>query len=111
MKVKGSLDALPPSLKKWNKLVFGNIDRKIEKAKEQSENLYKLTPDKDILEEIKKEESDLNDWLNEKEILWAKKSRVNWLSWAGRNSKFFYLSTIIRRAINKISAIKNDQGE
>jgi hypothetical protein len=44
------------------------------------------------------------------DILWRQKSLETWLREGDRNSKFFLLSTIIRRRRNNIDAIKDDSG-
>lgn len=36
------------------------------------------------------------------------KSRINWLRFGNKNSKFFHTSTIIRRKRNRIEALQND---
>jgi hypothetical protein len=56
-------------------------------------------------------QSELNVWLERNELLWRQKSRETWLKEGDRNSRFFHLSTIIRRRRNAIEAIKNDGGE
>lgn len=43
--------------------------------------------------------------------MWAQKSKVNWLKWGDKNSKFFHLSTMIRRTRNQIVSLKNPNGD
>lgn len=43
--------------------------------------------------------------------MWRQKSRETWLKEGNRNSRFFHLSTIIRRGQNSIDAIKLDNGD
>lgn len=45
------------------------------------------------------------------ESIWKQKSRELWLFEGDRNSKIFYVSTIIRRRRNKISSIITGMGE
>jgi hypothetical protein len=54
---------------------------------------------------------ELSEWLLRNEILWRQKSRETWLREGDKNSKYFHLSTIIRRRRNKIDTIKSDLGE
>ena len=56
-------------------------------------------------------QAELNEWLLRNEILWKQKSREVWLKEGDKNSKFFHLSTIIRRRRNSIDAVKNDSRE
>lgn len=53
---------------------------------------------------------ELNEWREREEIKWNKKSRELWLKHGDRNSKFFHLSTIVRRRRNNISEIKLEDG-
>ena len=56
-------------------------------------------------------QNDLNVWLLCLETVWRQKSRETWLKVGDKNSRFFHLSTIIRRRRNSIDAIKSDNGE
>lgn len=51
---------------------------------------------------------ELSKWLMRSEILWKQKSRELWLKEGDKNTKFFHLSTIIRRRHNSIDAIKSE---
>ena len=53
---------------------------------------------------------ELAEWLTRCEILWKQKSRELWLIEGDRNTKFFHLSTIIRKRHNNIDAIKSSDG-
>ena len=50
------------------------------------------------------------DILSQEEEFWSVKSRYNWLIQGDRNTRFFHISTLIRRKRNKISCLKDDQG-
>lgn len=91
--------------------MFDNITEKIKEANYNLVRLHSILMDDTTLEAIKKEEANLDDWLHKNEILWAQKSRVNWLKWGDRNSKFSHLTTMIRRAKNKILTIKKPNGD
>ena len=54
---------------------------------------------------------ELNGWLKKYETVWRQKSRETWLKDGDKNSRFFHLTTIIRRRRNAIDAIKFDNGE
>ena len=53
---------------------------------------------------------ELAEWLTRCEILQKQKSRELWLIEGDRNTKFFHLSTIIRKRHNNIDAIKSGDG-
>ena len=99
------------ALKKWNKEVFGHCQRRIDVLLTKIQDIQK----EDCMEENCRKEAhlqaELNEWLLRNEILWKQKSREVWLKEGDKNSKFFHLSTIIRRRRNSIDAIKNDSGE
>ncbi|CAL2276969.1 unnamed protein product [Prunus armeniaca] len=52
-----------------------------------------------------------NGILDEEALLWQQKSRLKWLQEGDRNTKFFHMTTIIRRRCNKIERWKNCDGE
>lgn len=54
---------------------------------------------------------ELLEWLMRSEILWKHKSRELWLKERDKNTKFFHLSTIIRKRHNSIDAIKSEEGQ
>ncbi|KAH7838491.1 hypothetical protein Vadar_027204 [Vaccinium darrowii] len=96
---------------KWNKEVFGNIFRKkrwtlarihgIQKAQGNvfSHNLFNL--EKELI-------SEYNKILAQEELLWFQKSRSQWIVMGERNTRYFHLSTIIRRRKAKISMLKDN---
>ena len=51
-----------------------------------------------------------NGILEQEEVFWQQKSRNSWLSEGDKNSKFFHLSTIVRRRKNKLEGLKNEDG-
>ena len=53
---------------------------------------------------------ELSEWLARIEVLPKQKSWELWLKEGDRNTKFFHLSTIIRRRLNHINAIKSEDG-
>lgn len=52
-----------------------------------------------------------NQILEQEETFWAQKSRVQWLQQGEKNTRFFHLSTICRRRRNRISILRDDDGE
>jgi exonuclease III len=102
--------ATATALGKWNKLEFGFCHYHIQKLT----NLISEIQGKPATEENARREaylqSDLNEWLTRSDLLWKQKSRELWLKNGDRNTKFFHLSTIIKRRHNSIDAIKTDEG-
>ncbi|KAL4353918.1 hypothetical protein GQ457_06G009460 [Hibiscus cannabinus] len=98
-------------LSKWNREKFGSSKRLAQNIMNQIKELQ----DKPLsfeeamkLMELKAEVSKL--WESE-EIYWHQRSRVDWLKYGDRNSKFFHATTLQNRRRNTICRIKNEQGE
>lgn len=53
---------------------------------------------------------ELETVLHQEELLWFQKSRMDAIRDGDRNTKFFHLSTVIRRKRNKIGMLKNADG-
>nr|XP_048326689.1 uncharacterized protein LOC125421532 [Ziziphus jujuba var. spinosa] len=54
--------------------------------------------------------SKLNVVLEQEEFLWKHKSQCQWLQSGHRNTKYFHLTTLIRRRRNKVDMLKNNKG-
>lgn len=52
---------------------------------------------------------ELYEWLIREESIWKQKSRIKWLLAIDLNTKFFHLSTFVRRWRNAIDFLKNQQ--
>jgi hypothetical protein len=102
-------------LKDWNKNVFGNIfqaQKTLEQRMEEIQRLLITTSNTEsLLEEEKFIRKQLEDRYAREEILWRKKSRIQWLKEGEKKSKFFPRSMIQRRHINKITRLEDNQGQ
>ncbi|XP_075663334.1 uncharacterized protein LOC142632901 [Castanea sativa] len=98
------------AFRKWNKEVFGNCQNKINSLLQAIKEIQQGPPieNSKALEDALQLE--LAEWLLRSETLWRQKSRELWLKLSDRNTKFFHLSTIIRRKRNNIDAIRDEQG-
>lgn len=45
------------------------------------------------------------------ELLWMRKSHVDWLRMGDKNMKFFHTSTLTRRRMNRVEMLRNEAGE
>lgn len=59
-------------------------------------------------EDLIKEYEQLRD---QEALFWQQKSRVSWLQNGDRNTKFFHLSTLVRRRRNKVEGLLDQYGE
>ena len=53
---------------------------------------------------------ELDDWLEREDLKWKQKSRELWAKEGDRNTRFFHLSTLVRRRRNRINEIKLEDG-
>ena len=98
------------ALRKWNKKVFSRCQDRINSLLQKIKQIQDKPPShaNDLTEQSLQME--LLEWLVRSEVLWRQKSRELWLKLGDKNSKFFYLFTIIRRRSNNIDVIKQDDG-
>lgn len=98
------------ALKSWNRLSFGNILNQLHSLTSQLDalqnfaNLFNFSSQEHGLQKA------IDDLLCKEEILWLTKSREQWLTWKDLNTKFFHLSTLIKRRRNAIDFLKLSSG-
>ncbi|CAL2255075.1 unnamed protein product [Prunus armeniaca] len=98
----------------WNQQVFGCLFTKkrhllARLAGIQKKLCHEHNP---FLSELEVElTKDYNLLLDQEEIFWLQKSRNTWLNEGDRNTRFFHLSTIVRRRRNKLEGLHNDFGD
>ncbi|XP_062006018.1 uncharacterized protein LOC133723218 [Rosa rugosa] len=104
---------LARSLNTWNKEIFGNIFKQkrillaricgIQKSLGRQNIPFLLDLEKELIakyEQIRDAEA----------LFWKQKSRDKWLCEGDRNTKFFHLTTMIRRRRNKIDGLFDANG-
>ena len=97
-------------LRRWNKEVFGHVQSRITELTWSLERIQHEEPtEANVTEEVRLLDS-LNIWLRRNETMWRQKSRETWLKVGDRNSKFFHISSVVRRRKNSIDAIRGDDG-
>ena len=100
-------------MKIWNKDVFGNIFWKKKNLIARILGVEKALcryPSQRLINLHKSLSEELEHILNLEEELWGIKARSDWLIQGERNTKFFHLSTLIRRSGNRIHRIQNSVG-
>ncbi|WCJ23872.1 hypothetical protein M5689_005873 [Euphorbia peplus] len=101
------------NLQLWNKDVFGNILYRKRNLLARLGGVQKLLAQHGgggLFKLERKLINELNAVLLQEEILWYQKSRVNWILFGDKNTKFFHSSTLIRRRRNKIEGLQGDDG-
>ncbi|WCJ35671.1 DNAse I-like superfamily protein [Euphorbia peplus] len=95
----------------WNEKVFGNIFSRKKHLYARLAGVQRSLGSRVTSGLLRLEQRllrDLNDVLRQEELIWYQKSRVQWLLFGDRNTKFFHTSTIIRRRRNKVEGLKDD---
>ncbi|CAN1125950.1 hypothetical protein LINPERHAP2_LOCUS3150 [Linum perenne] len=109
-----ALSNLTTDLCHWNKFVFGNIFRRKRRLTEdlkRAEARSSSSPTSSLLAEERAIRSKLEAVLWQEDALWLQKSRSKWVSEGDRNTSYFHLSTLRRRAFNRISRLKDSGGK
>ncbi|XP_010424324.1 PREDICTED: uncharacterized protein LOC104709399 [Camelina sativa] len=100
-------------LKRWNKEVFGDVQRREEQLVQVIQDVHDLLDISQTDDLLAKEDSLLQEFevaLAQEELIWFQKSRETWIVFGDRNTRYFHISTIIRRRRNRIEMLKNDEG-
>jgi hypothetical protein len=96
--------------KVWNRIVFGLTRARICDLEERLKLIQEMDPSQENLSIEAALQLEINEWLEREEVKWRQKSRELWLKEGDRNSKFFHLSTLVRRHKNYITEIQLDFG-
>ncbi|XP_021761146.1 uncharacterized protein LOC110725977 [Chenopodium quinoa] len=99
-------------LPEWNQSTFHNIFKKKRNLIARIAGVQRalaLQKARDLIKLESKLRKELDIVLEQEELLWYQKYRVEWIRDGDRNTTFFHLGTIARRWRNKISAIKSIQ--
>ncbi|CAL1384971.1 unnamed protein product [Linum trigynum] len=108
-----ALQSISEALQKWNKEVYGNIFRRKKQLLNELKSLEMLNerrPSRSSLAREQEVRVSLEHTLWEEELLWTQKARANWVLRGDMNTRFFHNSFLSRRRRNKITTLKDDQG-
>ncbi|XP_022562550.1 uncharacterized protein LOC111208096 [Brassica napus] len=72
------------------------------------QELIEQNPTDELLEKEGELLKEFERVLEHEELIWFQKSREKWVAHGERNTKFFHMSTIIRRRRNRVEALKKD---
>ncbi|KAK3009505.1 hypothetical protein RJ639_013870 [Escallonia herrerae] len=98
------------ALRTWNQNHFDNIQTKIKILSEALDQTQKEDPSASNLEREKNLQCNLDEELKREESLWQDRSRYKRILEGDLNTKFFHLTTIIKRHRNAIDFIKDGEG-
>ncbi|KAK3037266.1 hypothetical protein RJ639_029678 [Escallonia herrerae] len=97
-------------LRKWNLSHFGHIQSRIKFLTQKLDVIQQQEPTIRNIELEKNIKLAIDEQCKREELLWYQKSRIRWRSEGDLNTKFFHLSTLVRRRRNTIDFIKNSDG-
>ncbi|KAF8080425.1 hypothetical protein N665_0945s0001 [Sinapis alba] len=96
------------ALGQWRRQHETNSEKMVEELKEKVEILY--SKDDTTADELAGALKELSAALKAEEIFWKQKCRVLWLREGDRNTKFFHSITKQRRARNRITKLRDTNG-
>jgi hypothetical protein len=106
----GRLSKIHSELHNWDRNVLQRKGRNIKSAQKE---LERVSIDALTAENIAKQKEialEIENLLEQEEILWAQRSRINWLQFGDRNTNYFHNFANARRQRNQIKKLKDDQG-
>ena len=98
------------NLSRWNKMVFGQIPKQIQKKRETLNTLVCRDKDGSLGSEINVIRKEINELLDSEEIMWHQRAKVQWLGLGDRNKKYFHTRASDRRRRNTINSIMDENG-
>ncbi|KAL5747974.1 hypothetical protein ACOSQ2_025271 [Xanthoceras sorbifolium] len=97
------------SLGRWNSLNRASLRRGINTKRLELASLNRSVS-AGSWRDIRLVEKELDDLLLQEEIYWRQRSRVSWLKFGDRNSKFFHAKASARRKVNEILGLSDERG-
>ena len=94
--------------------MFGNVQKKKEGLASEIKEIQERIEQNASDELLVKEGELLKEFeivLEQEEVIWFQKSREKWVVHGDRNTKFFHMSTIIRRRRNKVEMLRNNENQ
>ncbi|KAJ1436344.1 Zinc finger, CCHC-type [Sesbania bispinosa] len=100
------------TLQNWHNKTFRRADHQILKLNEELKLLLNSTTLEfgDNWGRIQELRKNIDMLRKQEDIYWAQRSRLKWLNYGDKNSKFFHASTIQRRDRNKLYRLKDSEG-
>jgi hypothetical protein len=108
--VLGKLGLMHNSLHAWDSAILQKPKNRLKKVQQELENAVN-GPMTDENEVIAKEKATLIEIiLEQEEVHWQQRSRVNWLQQGDRNTSFFHSFASARRKKNSIKKLRGEDG-
>lgn len=112
--IKDALEKCASKLSWWGKNVFGNIAFRKKRCLARLSGTQQAMCDRPstyLFGLEKKLSNELQTILKQEELYWWQKSKLAWITQGERNTRFFHITTIMRRRRNSTLRLKNLQGD
>lgn len=94
----------------WSKEVSPNNRKKIVEIKNKIADLQGSDMSEEGFIEVQQLIEELKVVWGREEKYWHQRSRINWMKYGDKNTRFFHQSTLQRRRRNKVATLKQDDG-
>uniref|UniRef100_A0A803QC75 Reverse transcriptase domain-containing protein n=1 Tax=Cannabis sativa TaxID=3483 RepID=A0A803QC75_CANSA len=110
--VLDNLSTCATNLQSWHIGKYGKMKKNINSLQSKVADLNNSnSSSSDHYQELHNAETVLEDLLEQEEVYWQQRSRVDWLSCGDRNTKFFHAKASSRKSNNKIKFLHNSLGQ
>jgi hypothetical protein len=106
----GKMEECRRVLTRWQNEELDRPQRHFAKQSKRLAQLYDAENDRDV-ERAVGIEKDLKIYMEQEEIKWRQRAKMDWLKNGDRNSKFFHACASQRQKINKIEQVRDENGE
>lgn len=86
----------------WHKVTFKNATVEISKLKIKLQNILNNRNSSAYWEEVKRIRGEIDSLWKQEKMYWGKISRLKWLTYGDKSSKFFNATTVQRRDTNRL---------
>ena len=107
----GGLKECADILTKWSQNDLGFCSKKIQGKRKLLQEAVQADHDGSRAEEIDSLRREINELLDEEEIRWNQRSRVDWLKLGDRNTQFFHHRASQRKRKNEIRGLWDKNGK
>lgn len=104
------LNIVSRNLAEWSKNRFSNAHKRISWLRSELQEMINNPRGSNDHIKVQRINQEIESLWQQEELYWGMRSRINWLKWGVKNTKFFHATTIQRRIRNRITMLKNSEG-
>ncbi|XP_030497715.2 uncharacterized protein LOC115713373 [Cannabis sativa] len=109
--VLNNLDSCAQSLQSWHIKKYGRLKHNVAAAQKKVDTLNNSNPlTTETAVALKHNETILDDLLEQEDIYWQQRSRLDWMQLGDKNTKYFHSKASARKSNNKIASLITDHG-